>query len=451
MLKGEKRECPVSRHASCTCAARVLSTPVYSNVFSVGYTPSNTLSSVERFSYDDAGNLTARSHSAPPPAAAGGGAAFTSNADDEAVLLFRHAVATLIGTAEPDAAVDLPLAPGVAVERDAHGNWIATLVPLFSGPAGRVRVQLRAGKAGQPPDYRLADFTVNPSSGGLPRDGDGSLLALPAASGIRYDAGGLPASAPGEEYFYDSFGRRIAKHENGALTGYVWDGMEIAATARPPGSIDEYYSRGPGIAGDVGSFLAETRYGYGRWNSVILHHNHRGDVALATDGDGEVVGEFGYTAFGEPVPDGVERGPFDPPPYAPRFGFSSKERDASGLVYFGFRYYSPGLCRWISEDPIGEEGGLNLYRFCGNDPVNFVDPWGEEVYYSALGGAHAELVYSDPCSTTGFSKFGFEGQAAHWPQKGRPLGENIRGVVNAFWSEGVSQKGETPEIRKSGR
>jgi hypothetical protein len=107
----------------------------------------------------------------------------------------------------------------------------------------------------------------------------------------------------------------VAKHENGALARYVWDGMEIigAATARLAGSIDEYYSRGPGLAGDVGSLLAETRYGYGRWNSVILHHNHRGDVVLATEEDEAVVGEFGYTAFGGPVPDGVERGPDDWP------------------------------------------------------------------------------------------------------------------------------------------
>ncbi len=56
------------------------------------------------------------------------------------------------------------------------------------------------------------------------------------------------------------------------------------------------------------------------------------------------------------------------------------ERDASRLVYFGFRYYSPVLCRWISEDPIRERGGLNLYQFCGNSPVNFRDPWGLKTY-----------------------------------------------------------------------
>jgi uncharacterized protein RhaS with RHS repeats len=41
-----------------------------------------------------------------------------------------------------------------------------------------------------------------------------------------------------------------------------------------------------------------------------------------------------------------------------------------------YRAYSPGLGRWLSRDPIGENGGLNLYGFVGNDPVNFWDPLG---------------------------------------------------------------------------
>jgi len=89
---------------------------------------------------------------------------------------------------------------------------------------------------------------------------------------------------------------------------------------------------------------------------------------MATDAAGNVVGEYSYTTFGEQL---TATGT-----YTPRFTFSSKERDASGLVYHGFRYYSPVLCRWISEDPIGEAGGINLYQFCGNNPVNLVDSWG---------------------------------------------------------------------------
>jgi RHS repeat-associated protein len=56
--------------------------------------------------------------------------------------------------------------------------------------------------------------------------------------------------------------------------------------------------------------------------------------------------------------------------------FLTKEQDATGLIYFGKRYYNPRIGRFISQDPSGIVGGLNLYLYCKNDPVNFVDLWG---------------------------------------------------------------------------
>jgi len=50
--------------------------------------------------------------------------------------------------------------------------------------------------------------------------------------------------------------------------------------------------------------------------------------------------------------------------------------DETGLTYYGYRYYSPNTGRWISRDPIGERGGINLYGFVGNGPVGYVDPLG---------------------------------------------------------------------------
>ncbi|MBI2946215.1 MAG: RHS repeat-associated core domain-containing protein [Verrucomicrobia bacterium] len=51
-------------------------------------------------------------------------------------------------------------------------------------------------------------------------------------------------------------------------------------------------------------------------------------------------------------------------------------------------FYDPVLQRWLTLDPIGEAGGINLYQFVGNDPVNKIDPWGHEVliYYTAPNG-----------------------------------------------------------------
>lgn len=56
--------------------------------------------------------------------------------------------------------------------------------------------------------------------------------------------------------------------------------------------------------------------------------------------------------------------------------YSGKERDASGLYYYGARYYAGWLGRWINPDPIGSTNGLNLYRFCGNNPICRIDPDG---------------------------------------------------------------------------
>jgi uncharacterized protein RhaS with RHS repeats len=46
------------------------------------------------------------------------------------------------------------------------------------------------------------------------------------------------------------------------------------------------------------------------------------------------------------------------------------------MVYYGARYYNPATGRWISRDPLEEEGGNNLYAFNWNDPINQVDPTG---------------------------------------------------------------------------
>ncbi|KIH85086.1 RHS repeat domain-containing protein [Pseudomonas batumici] len=56
--------------------------------------------------------------------------------------------------------------------------------------------------------------------------------------------------------------------------------------------------------------------------------------------------------------------------------YSGKERDATGLYYYGFRYYASWLQRWINPDPIGSRGGLNFYRMVSNNPLSRVDSEG---------------------------------------------------------------------------
>ncbi len=48
----------------------------------------------------------------------------------------------------------------------------------------------------------------------------------------------------------------------------------------------------------------------------------------------------------------------------------------TGLHYNWYRYYDPETGGYISTDPIGLRGGMNLYAYVENDPVNWIDPWG---------------------------------------------------------------------------
>ncbi|WP_157967997.1 RHS repeat protein [Edaphovirga cremea] len=56
--------------------------------------------------------------------------------------------------------------------------------------------------------------------------------------------------------------------------------------------------------------------------------------------------------------------------------YSGKERDNTGLYYYGHRYYAPWLCRWLNPDPSGIAGGVNLYCMVMNNPVTFKDMGG---------------------------------------------------------------------------
>ena len=76
--------------------------------------------------------------------------------------------------------------------------------------------------------------------------------------------------------------------------------------------------------------------------------------------------------FGAPV---VASGNFA---YDNPFRFSTKHADdETSLIYYGYRYLSPGTGRWTRRDPLEELGGYNLHAFVQNGPTGFVDPYGE--------------------------------------------------------------------------
>jgi RHS repeat-associated protein len=105
-----------------------------------------------------------------------------------------------------------------------------------------------------------------------------------------------------------------------------------------------------------------------------------GNITLMTTDTGAVEGAWRYSTYGGPI---TYSGAPTPSTFATRnpFRFSTKYMDhevetRGGIYYYGYRHYSPELGRWLSRDPIGERGGVNLYAMVGNDAVNWWDVLG---------------------------------------------------------------------------
>ena len=93
-----------------------------------------------------------------------------------------------------------------------------------------------------------------------------------------------------------------------------------------------------------------------------------GNCVTYVDNSGNVQAHYTYDAFGNTV---SSSGDMDDDF---RFRFSSKYLDdETGLYFYGYRYYTPALGRWVSRDPIEEWGGLLLYGFVRNDGVDNID------------------------------------------------------------------------------
>ncbi|AXJ03363.1 toxin [Pseudomonas fluorescens] len=98
--------------------------------------------------------------------------------------------------------------------------------------------------------------------------------------------------------------------------------------------------------------------------------DHLGSVSLETADDGAVISRETFHPFGTSARQDGE--------FSYKFvRYSGKERDASGLDYYGYRYYIPWLQKWSNPDPAGEVDGLDLYRMVRNNPMTFFDEQGE--------------------------------------------------------------------------
>jgi len=147
-------------------------------------------------------------------------------------------------------------------------------------------------------------------------------------------------------------------------TYYIW-GLDLS------GTLD-------GAAGIGGLLAVQTDDGI-----FFPCYDAGGNITEYVDTNGVIVAKYRYDPFGETVhEEGCRKDAF-------HFRFSTKYfEDETFLYNFGRRFYDPWLGRWLSPDPIEEEGGVNLYCFVANDPINNVDALG--LY--TLGDAKTSLI-----------------------------------------------------------
>jgi len=124
------------------------------------------------------------------------------------------------------------------------------------------------------------------------------------------------------------------------------------------------------------------------------------------------------------------------------YRFSSKEIEPkSGIYYYGYRYYEPNLQRWLNRDPIQEAGGINLYRFVGNNPINWVDPFGLQ-FAAMFNGWNPYYQPPPPPSLPSFS-FGVLDSASVEAGSGAGAGAQLSAGGVFFYSpnDGLSAGG----------
>jgi RHS repeat-associated protein len=206
----------------------------------------------------------------------------------------------------------------------------------------------------------------------------------------------LPSSVPRVklEFAYDYMSRRVSKkvykYESEIWNlqsemRFAYDGWnlirEITTTPIPPYSVTNSYVWGLDLsgtlqgAGGIGGLLA-ARLGT---NNVCYTYDANGNVSELLQSTAyspqSILAHYEYSPFGETI---VATGPLAK---ENSFRFSTKYTDdESGLLYYGYRYYSPSLGRWLARDPIGEVGGLSLYGAVFNNPIQHIDPNGQAVF-----------------------------------------------------------------------
>ena len=368
------------------------------------------------YAYDTIGNRTSSGRNG----VAGTEEEYTSNTLNQIATRENHAV-PFSGTAAPDALVKVAGRPVLAGRQGAY--WYdETTVPNTSGsfrgtrytmakPAGQnvVRIDGRVVTLAQ----SLQSFTYD-LDGNLTQDGiwtynwdaEGRLVAM-ATMPTAVVAGFTELTL---RFTYDHQGRRVRKEvfgEGSALvsrTVWIYDGWNMIAEYDQPAiggtlTLKRSYAWGLDLlgslraSGGVGALLQLRDYTENA--TYLAGYDGNGNLTtLQNAATGTLAATYEYGPFGEPIATSGAYSDKNP------MRFSTKYTDdETGLVNFGRRYYDPRNGRFVGRDPIEEEGGLNLYGFVGNSPVNRWDYLGmfvvQEFSRGSDGGVRINLRLDD--------------------------------------------------------
>lgn len=287
---------------------------------------------------------------------------------------------------------------------------ISTSLTISATIGASTVTEARPGFLPLTPEVYEHDFDGNLTQDGrwdYTWDAENRLIAMETRAGL---AAIYPALKQRLDFAYDAQGRRIRKLvKNWDAPGNTWtvaqdlrflyDGWNLVGEldALNSGAVVRSYAWGLDLSG--------TTRGAGGVGGLLWANTADYTCAASADANGNIVawintatlaiaGRADYGPFGEVV---QQTGVVADLP----FGFSSKYRDfETGLNYYGFRYMSPSTGRWLSRDPIGERGGLNLHAMTANDPVNAVDYLGlyatpEEEFEAHWGRLDSGPPYAD--------------------------------------------------------
>ncbi|MCC7077875.1 MAG: PKD domain-containing protein [Acidimicrobiia bacterium] len=182
-------------------------------------------------------------------------------------------------------------------------------------------------------------------------DGAGQLRAVTRPDGTNFT------------YTYDAVGNLVQRNGPDGQDRFLYDGgTNPVATLDASDDVVQRYVYATGR--NTPDYFESDGHTY------RIVSDHLGSPRVVVDtATGEIAQRMQHDVWGDVTEDTAEG--FQP------FGFAGGLADSdTGLVRFGARWYDPALGRWISKDPVGQAGGLDVYTYAANDPVNLVDPTG---------------------------------------------------------------------------